>query len=156
MIELAKATLSDIPAMQELVAGEVSSGVILDRSDDEVATNIRSYVLAKKEGYIIGYTALHIHSSRLAEIRSLVVDIDFRGQSVGKMMVKYALDEAKELRVDEVLSLTYVPEFFRKLGFVEIDKESIPEHKIWTDCIKCIHFPVCNEVSLIYTIKQGR
>ncbi len=156
MIELIKPTLSDIPAMQKLVADEVSSGVILSRSDDEIATNIRSYVLAKKEGYIIGYTALHIHSPRLAEVRSLVVDKEFRGQTVGRKMVDFSLVEAKSLGVEEVLALTYVPEFFRKLGFEEIDKESIPEHKIWADCIKCIHFPVCNEVSLVYTIEQGK
>jgi len=39
-----------------------------------VATNIRSYVLAKDNGKLVGYTALHIHSKRLAEIRSLIVD----------------------------------------------------------------------------------
>ena len=152
MIELTKATLHDIPAMQQLVSEEVSTGVILERSDDELATNIRSYVLAKSEGYLVGYTALHIHSPRLAEIRSLIVDPTFRGQSVGKKMVAFALEEARELGVEEVLALTYVPDFFRKLGFEEIAKESLPEHKIWTDCIKCIHFPVCNEISLIYTL----
>ena len=152
MIELTQATLHDIPAMQKLVTEEVRTGVILPRSDDELATNIRSYVLAKTEGYLIGYTALHIHSPRLAEIRSLIVDPSFRGQSVGRKMVEHALKEARELGVAEVLSLTYLPDFFRKLGFEEIAKESIPEHKIWADCIKCIHFPVCNEVSMIYTL----
>ena len=152
MIQLTQATLRDIPAMQALVAEEVRTGVILARSDDELATNIRSYVLAKAEGYLIGYTALHIHSPRLAEIRSLIVDPSFRGQSVGRKMVERALEEARELGVAEVLSLTYLPDFFRKLGFEEIAKESIPEHKIWADCIKCIHFPVCNEVSMIHTL----
>jgi len=152
MITLVKATLRDIPAMQALVADEVDKGVILRRSDDEIATNIRSYVLAQAEGYLVGYTALHIHSPRLAEIRSLIVDPTFRGQSVGRQMVEYALHEAEELGVSEVLSLTYLPDFFRKLGFKEIAKESIPEHKIWADCIQCIHFPVCNEVSLIYRL----
>ena len=152
MIELTKATLHDIPAMQKLVAEEVSTGVILARSDDELATNIRSYVLARAEGYLVGYTALHVHSPRLAEIRSLIVDPTFRGQSVGKQMVVFALEEAQQLGLEEVLALTYVPDFFRKLGFEEIAKESLPEHKIWTDCIKCIHFPVCNEISLIYTL----
>jgi len=155
MIELVKPTLSDIPAMQRLVAQEVANGVILGRSDDELATNIRSYVLARDSGIIVGYTALHIHSPRLAEVRSLVVDHDFRGQSVGSMMVKFVLEEARLLGVAEVLALTYVADFFRKLGFEEIDKESIPEHKIWADCIKCIHFPVCNEISLIYQIDKG-
>ena len=152
MIELTKATLRDIPAMQQLVSPEVGTGVILERSDDELATNIRSYVLARAEGYLVGYTALHIHSARLAEIRSLIVDPTFRGQAVGKQMVTFALEEARELGLEEVLALTYVPDFFRKLGFEEIAKESIPEQKIWTDCIKCIHFPVCNEISLIYTL----
>jgi amino-acid N-acetyltransferase len=48
--------------------------------------------------------------------------------------------------------LTYQQRFFERLGFEEIPKESIPEHKIWADCIKCKHFPVCNEVSLIKTL----
>ena len=156
MIELAKAKLSDIPAMQVLVASEVKEGVILNRSEDEVATNIRSYVLAKEGETLVGYTALHVHSKRLAEIRSLIVDENYRGQNVGKRMVEFTLEEAKVLGVEEdVLVLTYLPAFFEKLGFNEINKEVIPEHKIWADCIKCIHFPVCNEVALVYKLSQN-
>lgn len=153
MISLVKPTLSDIPQMQEMVIEEVKSGIILKRTEDEVATNIRSYVVAKEGERIVGYTALHIHSRRLAEIRSLIVDRAYRGQKIGQRMVEYALEEAKTLNVEEdVLALTYVPGFFKKLGFNEINKEAIPEHKIWADCIKCIHFPVCNEVALIYKL----
>lgn len=153
MIELVKAKLSDIPAMQALVSSEVKEGVILNRSEDEVATNIRSYVLAKEEGKLVGYTALHIHSKRLAEIRSLIVDESYRGRHIGQRMVEFTLQEARELKVEEdVLVLTYLPAFFAKLGFKEIDKEVIPEHKIWADCIKCIHFPVCNEIALVYKL----
>jgi len=153
MIELVKAKLNDIPAMQALVTGEVKDGIILNRSEDEVATNIRSYVLAKDDGKLVGYTALHIHSKRLAEIRSLIVDEAYRGQSIGKRMVEFTLEEAKTLGVEEdVLVLTYLPQFFEKLNFKEINKEVIPEHKIWADCIKCIHFPVCNEVALVYKL----
>jgi len=153
VITLVKAKLSDIPQMQSLVLTEVKEGVILNRSEDEVATNIRSYVLAKDDDKLVGYTALHIHSPRLAEIRSLIVDEAYRGQKVGQRMVDFALKEAKALGVSEdVLVLTYLPEFFRKLGFVEINKEGIPEHKIWADCIKCIHFPICNEIALVYKL----
>jgi len=153
VIEFVKAKLSDIPAMQVLVVSEVKEGVILNRSEDEVATNIRSYVLAKDEGKLVGYTALHVHSKRLAEIRSLIVDKEYRGQKIGQRMVEFTLEEAKELGVEEdVLVLTYLPAFFEKLGFNEINKEVIPEHKIWADCIKCIHFPVCNEIALVYKL----
>lgn len=153
MIELVKAKLSDIPAMQSLVVSEVKDGIILNRTEDEVATNIRSYVLAKEGDRLVGYTALHIHSKRLAEIRSLIVDEAYRGQKVGQRMVQFTLDEAKDIGVEEdVLVLTYLPQFFLKLHFKEINKEGIPEHKIWADCIKCIHFPVCNEVALVYKL----
>jgi len=153
VIALVKAKLSDIPQMQALVVSEVKEGVILNRSEDEVATNIRSYVLAKDGEKIVGYTALHVHSKRLAEIRSLIVDASYRGQKIGQRMVEFTLDEAKRLGVEEdVLVLTYLPLFFEKLGFHEINKELIPEHKIWADCIKCIHFPVCNEIALVYKL----
>jgi len=153
VIDLVKATLHDIPAMQALVVSEIKDGIILNRSEDEVATNIRSYVLAKEEGKIVGYTALHIHSKRVAEIRSLIVDANYRGKHIGQKMVEFTLQEAKILGVEEdVLVLTYLPDFFTKLGFIEISKEGIPEHKIWADCIKCIHFPVCNEIALVYKV----
>jgi len=153
VIELVKAKLTDIPAMQNLVSFEVKEGIILNRSEDEVATNIRSYVLAKEGERLVGYTALHVHSKRLAEIRSLIVDEKYRGQKIGQRMVEFTLEEAKTLGVEEdVLVLTYLPVFFEKLGFNEINKEVIPEHKIWADCIKCIHFPVCNEIALVHKL----
>ena len=144
-----KATLRDIPAMQTLVRPEIDSGIILERSDNEIATNIRSYQLAWDGERLIGFVALHIHPPVLAETRSLIVAEPYRGQQVGSTLIGRCLEEAEVLGLSEVLALTYRREFFEKLGFVEISKESLPEHKIWADCIKCKHFPVCNEIALI-------
>ena len=151
-IDFIKAKLSDIEDMQSLVQPEVESGVILVRSSDEIATNIRSYILAKNGDELIGFCALHIHAASLAEIRSLIVKESYRSHGIGANLISKAVDEAKFFNIQKVLTLTYRQSFFEKLGFVEIPKESIPEHKIWADCIKCKHFPICNEVSLIKTI----
>ena len=151
-IDITKAALSDIAKMQELVLPEVNSGVILVRSDDEIATNIRSYILAKDNNEIIAFCALHIHEASLAEVRSLIVKDTYQGKGIGRLLVEKAMCEAESLGLQKVLSLTYKQSFFEKLGFIEIPKESLPEHKIWADCIKCKHFPVCNEVSLIKTL----
>ncbi|MDY0120695.1 MAG: N-acetyltransferase [Sulfurimonas sp.] len=148
-IEYVKAKLSNIQEMQNLVTPEVESGIILARSNDEIATNIRSYTLAYLESELVGFCALHIHTSYLAEIRSLIVKNGLRGQKIGEGLVKKSLEEATSLGLQRVLVLTYRQAFFERLGFVEIPKESLPEQKIWADCIKCKHFPVCNEVSLI-------
>ena len=151
-IEFKKATLLDITQMQELISPEVLSGVILARDDDEIATNIRSYTLVIKEKELIGFCALHIHTKNLAEIRSLIIKENFRGYNIGEKLVVKIIAEAKTLKLKKLLTLTYKKAFFEKIGFIEIPKESIPEHKIWTDCIKCKLFPVCNEVSLIKTL----
>ena len=149
MIKYTKATLNDIKDMQSLVLDEVKKGVILFRSDDEVATNIRSYTLAKDNEKVVGYVALHIHSPKLAEVRSLIVDESYQGKGIGKELVKRCIKEAKDIGIKELFTLTYKKEFFEKVGFKEIAKEKLPEHKIWADCVKCKHFPVCDEIALI-------
>ena len=151
-IEYRKATLRDIQKMEDLVLPEVESGVILERSPDEMATNIRSYMLALSDDSLVGFCALHIHTSSLAEIRSLMVDENFRGQRIGENLINKCIDEARELGLQKLLSLTYKQSFFENLGFVEINKESLPEHKIWADWIKCKQFTICNEVTLIKTL----
>jgi len=147
-----KATLGDIEAMQRLVWPQVEDGTILVRSNDEIATNIRSYILAFDGEKLVGFTALHVHSPELAEIRSLIVDEPYRDHGIGSGLVSRALEEGRSLHLKRVLALTYAARFFEKLSFSEIPKESLPEHKIWADCIKCKHFPVCNEIALIKTL----
>lgn len=154
-ISFKKPKLKDVKAMQELVRDEVASGLILPRSDDEISTNIRSYTLAyiKREGEedeIVGFCALHIHTVNLAEVRSLVVSKNLRGGGVGSKLVKKILKEAKDYEIKTVFTLTYRKSFFEKLGFSEISKSDLPAQKIWADCIKCKHFPVCDEIALIY------
>jgi len=152
MITYTKAKLSDIVSMQEVVKPEVEKGIILFRSADEMATNIRSYILAKDEGTIIGFGALHFHADDLAEVRSLVVKDGFRGRGVGKGIVQALLKEGEAMDVKKIFTLTYQKPFFESVGFSEIPKESLPSHKIWADCIKCKRFPVCDEIALIKII----
>jgi amino-acid N-acetyltransferase len=138
--------------MQDLVRPDVESGIILPRSDDEIATNIRSYTLAFDGEILVGFCALHVHSFLLAEIRSLIVKDGYRGEHIGSTIVTRSLEEARVLGLKQVLALTYKQSFFENLGFTQIPKESLPDHKIWADCIKCKHFPVCNEIALIKNI----
>ncbi|NLC28693.1 MAG: N-acetyltransferase [Campylobacteraceae bacterium] len=152
MISYRKASLLDIANMQALVKPEVEKGIILHRSSDEMATNIRSYVLALKDDELQGFGALHFHAPTLAEVRSLVVAEKMRGKGVGASIVDSLLKEAHSFGVKQVFTLTYQKKFFEKLGFVEIPKEELPAHKIWADCIKCKYFPVCEEIALIYSL----
>ena len=144
-----KPTLKDIKEIQNLLEEFIKDGIILKRDDNEIATNIRSYSIIKKDNKIIAVGALHIYSTSLAEIRSLAVSKEYQKQGLGKQIVNELEKEAKYLGIKKLLTLTYQKEFFEKLGFIEIPKEEVPDHKVWSDCIKCPHFPNCNEISLI-------
>ncbi|MBQ9292449.1 MAG: N-acetyltransferase [Campylobacter sp.] len=152
MIELKKARLCDIESMQNLVKDEVESGVLLPRSDEEIATNIRSYTLAFRDGELAGFASLKIFNANLAEVRSLVVSPNFRKQGIGAKIVEELIKEAEFYGLKQVFALTYQKGFFEKLGFKEISKEELPAQKIWADCIKCKKFPVCNEIAVIYML----
>jgi len=149
---LHKPTLADIPEMQALVRPYIDEGTILERSSDEMATTIRSYTLAKEGPTLVGFVALHVHSPELAEVRSLVVAKTYQGKGIGKALVLGAVEEGKKLGLSRILTLTFQKAFFEKLGFEEVNKEDIPEHKVWQDCIRCKLFPVCNESALIITL----
>lgn len=152
MIAYAKPTLRDIPAMQALVAPMVAEGTILFRDANEMANTIRSYTVVRAEEQIVGFAALNIYSPVWGEVRSLVVDPAYRGRGIASTLIGHLEEEGRKLGLSTLLVLTYRRELFERLGFVEIPKEEIPEHKIWADCIKCKHFPVCNEISLIKPI----
>ena len=152
MIELRKAVLGDIADMQNLVKDEVESGVLLPRSDEEIASYIRSYSLAFCDGELAGFASLKIFNTDLAEVRSLVVAPKFRKNGIGAKIVSKLIEEAKFYGLKQVFALTYQKGFFEKLGFKEISKEELPAQKIWADCIKCKKFPVCNEIAVIYTL----
>ncbi|MBI3873711.1 MAG: GNAT family N-acetyltransferase, partial [Arcobacter sp.] len=76
------------------------------------------------------------------------VHSDFRNLGVGAELIKKAINEAKFYSLKTILVLTYRQKLFEKFGFIVIAKESIPETKIWLDCIKCKHFPICDEIAL--------
>lgn len=151
-IKFLKPNVSHINTMQELVKEEVENGNILLRTEDEMANTIRSYTIVEVDGVMAGFTALHIHSARLAEVRSLVVSKNFRGLKLGQKLVNACIEEGKEYKLKQILSLTYEQGFFESVGFRKIEKEDIPEHKIWADCIRCKHFPICDEIAMVYDL----
>jgi len=147
-LEFIKPDVLDVQFMQDLVYEDVENGNILDRNSNEMATTIRSYTVVKLDDQFIGFVAVHIHTVELAEIRSLVVKKEFRGKNIAKLLIEKAIFEARNLNLKTLLVLTYKKELFEHFEFVEIEKASLPDTKIWADCIKCKHFPICDEIAL--------
>lgn len=151
-MKIRKAKIQDIKKIQKLINEFAKKGEMLPRSLNELYENIRDFFVAEEGNEIKGVCALHILWEDLAEVRSLVVKRDYQKKGIGSDLVKKCLREAKSFGVKNVFVLTYIPDFFKRLGFTEIDKSKLPQ-KIWGDCIKCPKFPECDEVALIYSFK---
>lgn len=151
---ISKPTLRDIPVMRNLILPEVQRGIILDRTEDEMASAIRSYSVVRENGSnnIIAFAALQILSPTLAEIRSLIVGESYRRLGIATALILHLIKEGESLNLKEILALTYQKEVFAKIGFKEIAKDSLPNQKIWADCIKCKKFPICDEIALLKTL----
>lgn len=149
-----KAKPSDAVQIHELINFYAKEGLLLPVSLNKLYDNIRDFWVCEKEGKIVGCAALHITWEDLAEIRSLAVAPEYHGKGIGKTLVNLCRREAAELNIKKVFVLTYQVEFFKKLGFREIDKSLLP-HKVWTDCLNCPKFPTCDETAMIEEITDG-
>jgi amino-acid N-acetyltransferase len=139
-----KAVLNDSDFIYNAVKNFADEGKMLYRSLNEIYENIRDYFVVEKNGQLIGCGALNICWKDLAEIKSLAIVLEWQGKGVGRLIVEKCLAEAKELGVKQVFVFTYQPDFFKKLGFKDEDKNNLPK-KIWSDCIKCTKFSECDE-----------
>ncbi|MEW6095137.1 MAG: N-acetyltransferase [bacterium] len=146
-----KAKIKDVQQIQQLINLYVQEGKLLPRSLSELYERIRDFFIAEIDSKIIGCCALHVVWEDLAEIRSLAVTKEMTNQGVGAKLLDAVFNSAKELEIGKLFVLTYTPDFFKAFGFKLIDKSTLP-HKIWGECIKCIHFPNCDEEALIYEV----
>ncbi len=138
--------------MQRLVKLYSTRGEMLPRSLSDLYDNIRDFFVSVQNRKIIGICALHFCWEDLAEIRSLAVDETVRRRGIGAKLVKACLEEAATLGASRIFALTYQPDFFGHLGFKKVDKSVLP-HKIWTDCLRCVKFPDCDEIALVKELK---
>jgi len=147
---LRKARIEDVKTIHALLMECAKGELLLPRSFTELYAHLRDfYVLSPSEGKdVFGCCALSICWEGLAEIRSLVVHSSIQRMGFGKKLVEACLSEAVTLGVYRVFTLTYQREFFAKLGFLEVTKESLPQ-KVWSDCIHCPKFPECDEIAML-------
>ena len=142
-----QASLQDIPELLRLINGYAGAGIMLPRTEFEMAENIRDFTVACAGERLIGCGALHFYTAAAGEIRSLAVHEAAKGHGVGKMLVSALEEEARAHGLVSVFAFTYVPDFFRKLGYAVVDRGELPL-KAWKDCLRCPKFQACDETAM--------
>ncbi|EDP73036.1 N-acetyltransferase, partial [Hydrogenivirga sp. 128-5-R1-1] len=133
-----RATVKDAQDIFNILQQYAVKGILLPRSLNSIYENIRDFFVYEQDGKIVGIGSLHIFWEDLAEIKSLAVLEEYQHHGIGKKIVEECIKDAKALGIKRVFALTYVPEFFQKLGFKIVDKSEFPQ-KVWTECIHCVN-----------------
>ena len=144
-----QARLQDAVNIFELVNSLSGDGTLLRRSYAEICENVRDFHVAESEaGVFLGCGALHLYGPHLAEVRSIVVKPEAKGQGAGGRLLRALLEEAEEQGVVSVCLFTRIPDFFFHFGFRVADRTTLPD-KIYKDCQACPRLYACDEVAMV-------
>ena len=150
-----KANIHDVKDIHALLQLYAKQGLMLARPLSRIYDHLRDFFVYVDDDTqcIGGFSALQICWEDMAEIRSLAVHPDFTGRYIGRDLVRACLQEAREIGLGKIFTLTYRDKFFAKQGFVIIDHSLLPL-KIWSDCILCPKYPDCDEIAMIMELRS--
>jgi amino-acid N-acetyltransferase len=153
VITVSRATIGDAKAICDTVNLYAGRGDMLPRTMGEVFENLRDFYVARDSDRFLGCVALHFLWSDLAEVKSLAVAEDVQARGIGSKLVRACIDEAQQIGLERIFALSYKPNFFERLGFVQADVMTLPR-KVWNECYRCPKFPSCNEIALVMAIDR--
>ena len=151
---LRKAHIADVKAIHKLLLANAQKNLLLPRSLSQLYARLRDFFVVSRgeDGPVVGCCALSLCWEDLGEIRSLAIAEQDQSCGLGAQLVAVCLDEARQLGLPRVFTLTYVVDFFERLGFRVVDKNTLPQ-KVWTDCMNCPNFPECDETAMILALE---
>ncbi|MBI2118511.1 MAG: GNAT family N-acetyltransferase [Elusimicrobia bacterium] len=113
------ARLPDVPAIYHLITQATQRGKILKRSLKEIEKAAHHFWVVEDQNKIIACCALEIYNKKLAEIRSLVVEVKEQKKGLATHLLNHCLKEAKKKKILEILAITDRINLFKRLGFAE-------------------------------------
>ena len=157
-----RATLKDAERIYALVS--LNRDMLVQRSIGSIVESIDRFIVAEGEGEMAGCASFQIHpeignaEAATVEIVSVAVKSVFRRRGIGRQLVEAVIVGVKPFCPREVVVLTFAPEFFSRLGFVEIRKTEIM-HKLYTGCINCTKHDnpyTCPEIAMKLSLQENR
>jgi len=121
---------------------------------DGVSHHLDNFLVAYLEGKVVGTIGLEIYGES-ALLRSAVVTPSKRNRGLGTLLYNALLDDAKKRGVKRLVLLTNTAEeYFRRKGFVRIDRAGLNEPLTTSAEFTgaCPSSAVCMELTLQYEL----
>jgi amino-acid N-acetyltransferase len=135
MIEVRPARTSDIKAIHKLIGDFASGGRMLQKETVTLYESVQEFVVAVEDGQVVGCGALHVLWEDLAEVRSVAITENLRGNGIGNQILEQIIDRARELGLSRIFCLTFETKFFGRHGF-EVIQGTPVEPEVYAQLLK--------------------
>jgi N-acetylglutamate synthase-like GNAT family acetyltransferase len=152
LIKARKARPADIEKIHTLISYYSAQGVLLPRTEAEVRASIGRFLVLEEGSRVVACASLEPYPTGEAELRSLAVDPEMRGQGLGTRMVKYALKVAQRRKLARVIAVSHTPTVFTRQGFTSTTRFALPG-KIARDCRNCPKASTCDLTAVVSALR---
>jgi amino-acid N-acetyltransferase len=127
--QIRPARKKDIRAIQQLTRKAVEADELIRRTRAEMERDLGDYYIFEIDRNPVACVALHVYEEQqIGELGSLYVDPSHENQGIGRKLIRFVEDKARELGLSELILLstqafTY---FESKGGFVEATPDDLP------------------------------
>jgi amino-acid N-acetyltransferase len=130
--QIRPAKKKDIRAIQRLTKKAVEAEELLRRTRAEIEKNLADYYIFEIDKNPVACVALHVYpAQQKGELASLFVDPSHENQGLGRKMIQFIENKAREIGLAEliVLSTQTFTYFQSKGGFVEGTPDDLPPER---------------------------
>ena len=134
-LQVRRARTADVKVIRELIDEYTEQRILLSKATVTLYEDVQEFVVAEVGGEVVGCGALHVLWEDLAEVRTLAVHQDLRGQGIGGQLLRHLLDTARAVGVKRVFTLTFEVDFFASHGFAEIEGAPV-SHEVYEELLQ--------------------
>jgi amino-acid N-acetyltransferase len=117
-----RARTADVPEILALINPLVEQNILLGKQRVQLYEAVQEFVVATRDGAVVGCGALHPLWSDLGEVRTIAVADTHRGKGVGGAILNQLEVHARELGLSRLFCLTFEVEFFSGRGFAPMSE----------------------------------
>jgi amino-acid N-acetyltransferase len=129
------ARTTDVRTIRTFIDEYSSDGRLLSKATVTLFEAVQEFLVAERDGEVVGCGALHVMWQDLAEVRTLAVAPEHVGQGIGTSLLSSLMDRARAVGVTRVFCLTFMVDFFGAHGFVEIDDTPV-DHDVYEQLLQ--------------------
>ncbi|XP_020097803.1 probable amino-acid acetyltransferase NAGS1, chloroplastic isoform X3 [Ananas comosus] len=125
------ARAEDLPGIKRIIQPLEESGVLVQRTDQELLEALESFIVVERDGSIIACAALFpFFEEKCGEVAAIAVSPECRGHGQGDKLLDYIEKKASALGLEKLFLLTTrAVDWFVRRGFSECSIESIPAER---------------------------